>query len=246
MSNNVERRIRIESINPFISSNSKIKWKKLFLVYIILFELCLVTFSTLSYNLITHNNLNIFESINAAGGDFFKIQMFVVRSWVDNIVIDTYNAYVKDLTFVSFEIPKIINFLNYNNFKLSLEGYILIFLSVIVSLLFLSIFILQLKDQKKYANRGLHSIYSPFLTILFSRFFKNYHFYSRVETIRKENFSVDTKIKFIEMFFKNDDLYKTNNVEDLELHEETIMLFWDLFIIIRVSLKVKQKKSYKK
>ncbi len=240
--NNVQnRRIRVRNIpfNPFLLNNGIIKKTSFIIVLITIFEIFLTRVLYIDYQFFTQTDKDMFEIMNKIGGEIFILNRYVVLHYLDEIIIDTYNSYLSDFNYFTLTIPKSIEYINYNNFELSNMGKIEIIISFIFTLMTLFIIILQIKEQQKLADIGLHSLYSPILLICFNYLHKDYIYLKRVPGLKSDNLNKDKEKEIIELFFSKSDLYKENNIEDLLLKKETKYFLSGFYNYYRFSIYLK-------
>ena len=193
MDNEIIRRIRVSKINPFLQSNGIILKKNLFIFLFGVFEMFLTIIIFIDYKIFSYSHLDYLECFNQTGGDIFIINRFLLLHFIDNIFIGTWNSYISDFINFKTTIPYIKEYINYNNFTLTFLGIFEIVLRIIFTFLFSLLILLQIRDQQKFRELGLHSIYSPLILIIFSKYYKQYYFIKTVKGVKLDNLSQDKK-----------------------------------------------------
>lgn len=244
MDNVQRRRIRVRNIpfNPFLLNNGIVLKGNFILFLMVVFEFFLTCIMYIDYNFFTYPNKDLFELLNQIGGDIFILHRYIVLHYIDNLIIDTFNSWLSDLKFSNITIPHFLDYVNYNNFSLSYWGKIEIISRLILTIIMLSLIILQIKEQQKLRDIGLHSLYSPLLLISFSYLLKDYIFLKRVPRVKRDNIK-GKEIEIIELFFTNSKIYKENKPNQLGLNKETKKLLWGFYNYYRFSIyKIPPKK----
>jgi len=239
------RSLRVAKINPFLQSNGIILKGNFILTFLVIFELILTLVLFVDYKFYSYPNKDIFETLNQISGDIYIINRYFILHYIDNFIIATFNSYISDIRDFSYTIPYFHEYIIYDNFEISFEGYIEIVGSLIITFILFLLTILQIRDQQRYRTVGLHSVYSPILLIVFSYLLKDFLFLKRVIGIKRDMLSPDKKISVIELFFSKSTLYKENEVENLDLKIETKQIFFGFYNFYRYSITKKSAKSKK-
>lgn len=246
------RRTRIRRIpfNLYLLNNGKIYLSGFLLTYFIIFEIVLINIMIGEYVFLgEYQGEDILELLNKTTGEIFILQRYLFLHYVDNLIIGSWNSFFSDMRIdlfiisISIEIPYFHEWINYNTFTMNLNGYIVLLMSSILSLIPFSFSILQIKEQKKLSDLGLHSLYYPLLFIYSSVVDTKYVYLKRVPEVKRDTLNEKKEKQLIQLFFNNSEIYKNNNIDKLELKEETKKILWGFYNYFRYSIKVKQSKK---
>lgn len=237
------RRIRVRKINPFLQSNGIILKKNLFIFLFLVFEMFLTIVIYIDYKMFSYSHLDYLECFNQVGGDVFIINRFLILHFIDNFFIGTWNSYLSDINNLKTSIPYIKEYINYNNFTFTFLGIFEIVLRIIFTFFFSLLILLQIRDQQKFRELGLHSIYSPLILIIFSKYYKQYYFIKTVKGVRVDNLTQEKKKRLIELLFNKDKIFIDTETEQIELKKETLSIFFGFYNFSRYYI---EKKSQKK
>jgi len=240
MTQNNIRAVKITNVNWFVKNNGKMRKLYLFIALFIVFETIFVTLNTFEYKYISAQHLDFFERFNGAGGDIVLIQRYLLFSYIDNVVIDSFNAWIVGR---DFSIPKIIDSLKYNNFTINQKGYILMLISLTFTFYFFLLIFMQIRDQLKYQEIGLQTIYSPLSLILLSKYYKNFYFIKTVGGVKLDAFNAEKKEGLIQMFFNDSEIFLNNDIREIELKKEKMSIFLGMYNFTRLSIFKKEKKT---
>ncbi len=252
MNNTGTRRIRIRNIpfNPFLLNNGVVKKSLLIIFLIAVFEFFLTSIMYIDYKFFTYPEKDLFELLNQIGGDIFIIQRYVVLHYIDNLIIDTFNSWISDLKFSDISIPHFIDYINYDNFTMTRIGELELMGRLALTILALFLIILQIKEQQKLSDIGLHSLYCPLLLISLNYLLKDYIFLKRVPRVKADMINDDKEKQLIELFFDSSDIFLENDINQIGLKSETKKLFGGFYNYYRLSIFIleepkKQKKRKK-
>ncbi|WP_419764167.1 MAG: hypothetical protein ACNI28_10315 [Arcobacter sp.] len=237
--------VRVRKINPFLQSNGVVLKKNFLLMFFISFEFILTFIMYIDYQFFSKTELDIFEVLNRVSGDIFILNRYFLLHYTDNFIISTFNGYISDIKGNSLSIPYFFDYINYKNFTINFYGYLEITIRFIITIFIYLLTILQIRDQQKYRSIGLHSIYSPLILILFSKYYKEYHFFKRVGGIKRDMLNVDKKREIIQLFFNKNEIFLNNNINDIQLKTSTFSIFHGFYNYYRISLMLKPQKSKK-
>jgi len=249
------RRTRIRRIpfNLYLKNNGKVYLTGLFLTYFLIFEIILISLMIREYIYMgEYQGEDIFELLNKITGEIFILQRYLFLHYFDNIILGSWNSFFSDmkinLYIISFtiEIPYFHEWIKYDTFKMTYNGYIVILISSIISLIPFSFSILQIKEQKKISDLGLHSLYYPLLFIYSSIFNTKYIYLKRVPQVKRDTLNEKKEKQIIQLFFTHSEVYKNNNLDDLVLKEETLKILWGFYNYFRYSIEKTEPKSKKK
>lgn len=237
--NNENRRIRIKNVNFFVKNNGIVNLKSFIFIFFLVFELFLTFVVFVEYKFFQGMKGDVWVVLNQVGGDIFILQRYLLLHYLDNTLVRNYNTFVSDIKDINIQIPYIKDLINYGNFTMSFDDYLLLIVSFLMTFSFFLIIILQIREQKRYSSVGLHSIYSPLWLILLSYYDDERHYYKTIDGMKKDTITKDKQKQLIELFFYNNDTFIDNDINNIEYVEETKQLIAGYIPYFKITIKRK-------